>query len=64
VKFFWELLRTVPAALAASGNQGESEEDIQHVTALVADAFRGDEGELAEGLRPFYLDYLQRHPKA
>lgn len=64
VKFFWELLRTIPAAFAAAGNNNESEEDIQHVSALVADAFESDEGELAESLRPFYLDYLQRPPKA
>lgn len=64
VKFFWQMLQTIPAAFSASGNQAESDEDIHHWSALVADAFKADEGELAESLRPFYLDYLLRHPKA
>lgn len=64
VKFFWQLLQAIPAAKAATGSLDESEEDIQHWTAAVHDLFSDDDGAMAEGLRPFYLEYLQRHPKA
>ena len=64
VKFFWQLLQAVPAAKAASGSLEEADEDIQHWTAAIGDLFSDDDGAMADSLRPFYLDYLQRHPKA
>jgi hypothetical protein len=57
VKFFWELIRTVPAAEAAAGELGELENDMQHLD----DVTEAGEGELADLLRPFYLDYLRSH---
>lgn len=64
VKFFWQLLQAIPAAQAAGGDLAEADADVQSTSALVADLFDEDDGELADGLRPFYLDYLQKHPKA
>ena len=61
VKFFWELIRTVPAAEAAAGDLGELENDMQHLGGHLDDVTEAGEGELAEMLRPFYLDYLRRH---
>ena len=61
VKFFWELIRTVPAAEAAAGDLGELENDMQHLSGHLDDVTEAGEGELAELLRPFYLDYLRRH---
>ncbi len=61
VKFFWELIRTVPAAEAAVGDLGELENDMQHLGGHLDDVTEAGEGELAEVLRPFYLDYLRRH---
>ena len=61
VKFFWELIRTVPAAEAAAGDLGELENDMQHLSGHLDDVTEAGEGELAEMLRPFYLDYLRRH---
>ncbi len=64
VKFFYDLLRTIPAAAAATGGEeGEdrSTGDVLHMVALVRDLFGADEGELADSLRPFYIDYLLEH---
>ena len=62
VKFLWELLRAIPAAEAAEGEIGESEADATKVSALLADAVNSGEGEIADALRPLYIDYLTKHP--
>jgi hypothetical protein len=62
VKFLWELLRAIPAAEAAEGEIGESEADATKVSALLADAVNSGEGEVADALRPLYIDYLTKHP--
>jgi hypothetical protein len=64
VKFLWNLLKTVPAAQAAAGQQDQAEYDIAHWSSQVADTFRDDDGKLSDALRPVYLDYLERHPDA
>jgi hypothetical protein len=64
VKFFWSLLRVIPAAKTATGDEGEAEYDIQSSIGLVWDALRSGDGAMAEALRPLYLDYLRRHPDA
>ena len=61
-RFLWELLRAIPAAEASEGEAGESEADATKVSALVADAFGSGEGEIADALRPLYIDYLTKHP--
>jgi hypothetical protein len=63
-KFLWSLLRVIPAAQAASGDTGEAEYDVQSAKGLILDALRSGEGELAEALRPLFIDYLRRHPDA
>jgi hypothetical protein len=62
--FLWDLLQKTPAAQAAAGHPDQAEYDVAHWSGQVADAFRDDEGELADALRPVYLDYLERHPQA
>jgi hypothetical protein len=64
VKFFWDLLKLIPAAEAARGSVDEARDDIQHPMSAVADAMSADDGSLADALRPFYIDYLERHPEA
>lgn len=64
VRFFWSLLRVIPAAQAASGDEGEAEYDIQSSKGLIWDALHSGEGELGEALRPLFLDYLRSHPDA
>ena len=61
LKFFWELILTVPAAEAAAGDLDELENDMQHLSGHLDDVTESGRGELAEMLRPFYLDYLRRH---
>jgi hypothetical protein len=64
VKFFWSLLKMIPAAEAVSGDQGESQYDIQSAKGVVLDALRSGDGELGQALRPVFIDYLSKHPDA
>ena len=64
VRFFWNLLKLIPAAQAASGDEGEAEYDIQFSKGLITDALHSGEGELGEALRPVFIDYLRSHPDA
>jgi hypothetical protein len=64
VKFFWSLLSEIPAAEAASGDEGEAEYDVQSAKGLIWDALHSGDGRLAEALRPLFIDYLRRHPDA
>jgi hypothetical protein len=61
VAFFWELIRTVPEAEAAIGDVDHSKADVMWFSALLNDLGKADEGQLAEALRPLYLDYLEKH---
>ena len=62
VKFFWSLLRVIPAAEASIGDEGEADFDIQSSKGLIKDALHSGEGELGEQLRPLFIDYLRAHP--
>ena len=64
VGFLWHLLSAIPEARAAVGDEDRSEIDILRPLALLNDLVDADRGELAEGLRPLYLDYLVEHEKA
>jgi len=59
IGFFWRLLEYLPAAEAAAGELGEAAADIQMLRAHVDDITDSGHGEIAELLRPFYLDYLR-----
>lgn len=61
VQFFWDLLSSIPAAETVAGHPDKAGEDIAHVSRQVADALHGDEGDLADALRPLYMDYLLKH---
>jgi hypothetical protein len=61
VEFLWELLRALPAAEASEGHPAHAGQDISKVSALIADAIDSGEGELADSLRPLYIDYLAKH---
>ena len=61
VEFFWELLRAIPAAEASEGHDAEAGRDVTHLSVLLDDAIGSGEGDLAEALRPLYLDYLEKH---
>jgi hypothetical protein len=61
VRFFWDLMKLLPAAEAAAGELGEAEADVMHLSSHVDDVTDAGRGEVAELLRPFYLEYLRKH---
>jgi hypothetical protein len=60
VEFLWELLRAIPAAEASEGHDAEAGRDITHLSVLLDDAINSGKGDVAEALRPLYLDYLEK----
>ena len=60
VEFLWELLRAIPAAEASEGHAAEAGRDVTHLSALLDDAIDSG-GDVAEALRPLYIDYLVKH---
>ncbi|MGC5010810.1 hypothetical protein ACLQ2R_08615 [Streptosporangium sp. DT93] len=62
--FLWELLTLIPAAEASTGNEEQTASDLSRVSALLSDAMASGHGELGEALRPFYIEYLSKHPEA
>ena len=61
VAFLWHLLSTIPEARAAAGEEDRSEIDIMRPLALLNDLVDADRGDLADALRPLYIDYLDKH---
>ena len=61
VAFLWRLLGTIPEARAAAGDEERAETDIIRPLALLNDLVDADRGDLADALRPYYIDYLQEH---
>jgi hypothetical protein len=61
VRFYWDLMKVLPAAEAAAGEFDDAEADVFRMSAHVDDVTNAGRGEVAEMLRPFYLDYLRRH---
>ncbi len=61
VAFLWHLLSTIPEARAAAGEEDRSEMDIMRPLSLLNDLVDADRGELADALRPLYIDYLEKH---
>jgi hypothetical protein len=60
IRFFWELMEVLPAAQAAAGDLREAEADVAQMSAHLNDITDAGRGEVAEVLRPFYIDYLTR----
>jgi hypothetical protein len=61
VRFFWDLLKYLPVAEAGAGKLDEAEADLESVIAHVDDVTDAGEGEVGDLLRPFYLEYLEKH---
>jgi len=63
VGFLWRLIKTIPAAEAAAGNLSEAKADVAvgDLVPLIADLDHADEGDLADALRPLYIEYLEKH---
>jgi hypothetical protein len=61
VRFFWNLMKVLPAAEVAAGEPEEAEADLQSLVSHIDDVTEAGRGEVGELLRPFYLEYLRRH---
>jgi hypothetical protein len=64
VKFFWRLMQYLPAASAAAGDLDESHDDVESVYGHFDDMQESAKPEVAEAMRPLYIEYLLKHPKA
>ena len=61
VPFFIRLMQALPVAEAAAGELDEATADAMTLRAHLDDVTDSGEGEVAELLRPFYLEYLREH---
>ncbi|MGI8729516.1 MAG: hypothetical protein ACR2LK_05925 [Solirubrobacteraceae bacterium] len=59
--FFRRLVTLLPVAEAAVGQTEEAQADVLTWRAHVDDVTDSGRGEVAELLRPFYLEYLREH---
>ncbi|MDQ3878237.1 MAG: hypothetical protein M3290_07805 [Actinomycetota bacterium] len=64
IAFLWRLIKSIPAAEAAAGDIGEAEVDVISAAQVLNDAVHAGEGDLADALRPLYIDYLAEHSDA
>jgi hypothetical protein len=62
VRFFWILLRSIPAAEAAAGDMEEAQAEVRSGIARLRDLHDAGDGQVGEVLRPLYIDYLAKHP--
>ena len=61
VAFFYRLMKALPVAEAAAGDVDGAEADAMTLRAHIDDVTDSGQGEVAELLRPLYLDYLRGH---
>ena len=60
-KFFWNLMKYLPAAEAAAGEWEDAENDVERMSGHLDDIMDSGRGEVADNLRPFYIEYLRDH---
>jgi hypothetical protein len=63
VGFFWRLLKAIPAAEASVGDVEDADMNIASSEHALSEYLEADEGDLADALRPMYLDYILEHGK-
>jgi hypothetical protein len=61
VPFFYRLMKALPVAEAPTRAHVEAQADARTLGAPIEDVTDSGEGEVAELLRPLYLDYLREH---
>jgi hypothetical protein len=61
IPFFIRLMQALPVAEAAAGEIDDAEADAMTLRAHIDDVTDAGEGEVAELLRPLYLEYLREH---
>ena len=60
-KFYWRLMQYLPMAETAAGKDEDAAVDLEFSLAHIDDVTDAGEGETADLLRPFYLEYLREH---
>jgi hypothetical protein len=65
VGFLWRLLKEIPVAQAAAGHLQEAAADVgvADLVPLLHDFTHAGEGDLADALRPIYIEYVAEHEK-
>ena len=61
VRFYWRLLQILPMAETVAGKYEDVEQDLDTTLGHIDDLTDAGQGEVAEQLRPFYIDYLRDH---
>jgi hypothetical protein len=61
VPFLIRLMKALPVAEAAVGEVDEAAADAMTLRAHIDDLTDSGRGEVAELMRPFYIEYLQEH---
>jgi hypothetical protein len=61
IAFFIRLMEALPVAEAAAGEIKQAEADALTLRAHIDDVTNSGEGEVAELLRPLYLEYVREH---
>jgi hypothetical protein len=61
IGFLWQLLREIPEGEAVAGHTDETAADVTQLSAMIDDAFGHENPDVADALRPVYLDYLEKH---
>jgi hypothetical protein len=61
VRFFYELIQMLPVAEAAAGDFDKTEDEVLHLSAHLDDVSDSGRGEVADLMRPLYLEYLREH---
>jgi hypothetical protein len=59
VGFLWRLTRAIPAAQAAAGHADQAGADVSHLSSILNELVHSGGGEVAEALRPMYIEYLR-----
>jgi len=60
VGFLWQLLREIPEGEAVAGHLDQTAADATQLSAVIDDAFGHENADVADALRPIYLDYLEK----
>jgi hypothetical protein len=60
-RFFYRLMKLLPVAEAGAGEYEKSDNDILRLSAHFDDVTDSGKGDVAELMRPFYLEYLREH---
>jgi len=61
IPFFIRLMKALPVAEAAAGQIDEARADALTLRAHIDDVTDSGEGEVADLLRPLYIEYLHSH---